>query len=274
MKFVDSNPATTLTGEGKLPGRANYFIGKDPSQWRTGVATYSRVRYREVFPGVDLVYYGNQQQLEYDFVVAPGADPSRISLDLSGVQQARVNASGDLVLKSGGSEIEFRRPVIYQEVRGRRQDIPGRFEVKGNHRVRFKVGNYDRNRTLVIDPTLMYSTYLGGKDGEAGSDIAVDSQGDAYITSLTYSANFPTTPGAYQTTCKNACFNGDVFVTKIDPTGSTLLYSTFIGGSSLDASFGITLDSADNVYLTGTTLSTDYPVTAGAFQQTYGGGGE
>ncbi|TMI11754.1 MAG: hypothetical protein E6H40_03915, partial [Betaproteobacteria bacterium] len=164
--------------------------GKDPAKWRTNVPTYAKVHYRAVYPGIDLVYYGNQRQLEYDFVVAPGADPNRIVLGFQGAERLEINAEGELVLHAGGEVIHQRVPVIYQEIDGVRTKIEGRYVLKDAHRVGFQVAAYDPSRPLVIDPTLVYSTYLGGSGGDVGHGIAVDAAGAAYVTGLTGSADF------------------------------------------------------------------------------------
>ena len=233
MGFAGASRAPRVTGLEELPGKANYFIGNDPAKWRTNVPTYAKIRYHDLYPGIDLVYYGNQRQLEYDFVVHPGADPSRIGLHFQGADRLEVDAQGNLVLHTAGGAIRQRRPVIYQEVGGRRVGIPGGYVLKDGQQVGFGVAAYDRGRPLVIDPVLFYSTYLGGSGGDKGYGIAVDSSGNAYVTGLTPSTNFPTTSGAFQTTLNGT---SDAFVTKLNPTGSApLVYSTYLGGSGTDA---------------------------------------
>jgi len=256
-----------VSGLEELPGKANYFIGNDRAKWRTSVPTYSAVRYGEVYPGVDLVYHGKQRQLEYDFVVAPGADPSKIELDFMGADKMEIDAQGDLVLHVGGSSIRQHKPVLYQEVDGRRQEVAGGYVRRGRHRFGFDVAAYDRSRPLVIDPVLSYSTYLGGASGAVGTGIAVDILGNAYVTGTT-SADFPTTAGAFRAPGGLI----DVFVTKINPSGSALVYSTVFGGSQPDLASGIDIDLFGNAYVTGSTESIDFPVTAGAFQPAHGGG--
>ena len=193
------------------PGKAHYFIGNDPTKWRTHVPTFGRVHYRDVYPGIDLTFYGNQRQLEYDFIVGPGADPRRISLQFAGADAIAVEATGDLVLRTGAEAIRQHRPQIYQEIDGRRQPIAGRYVLRGPSQVGFDVADYDRSRPLVIDPTLGTSTFLGGIPGDFGGGsgldfgegIAVDASGSAYVTGQTTSPGFPTTPGAVDMT-----FNG------------------------------------------------------------------
>src|SRR6266516_2876737 len=198
MSIVGAAPAPLVGGLEELPGKANYFIGNDPAKWRTNVPTYAKVHYREVYPGIDLVYYGNQRELEHDFVVAPGADPKRIVLGFKGANKIEIDTQGELVLHAARSDVRLRKPVIYQEIDGVRQEIAGRYVRKGANRIGFKVTAYDATRPLVIDPVLSYSTYLGGSQDDYGWGIAVDALGNAYATGIA-SGNVPTTPGAFQT---------------------------------------------------------------------------
>jgi hypothetical protein len=270
MKLVGANVKATVTGAEELPGKSNYFIGNDPKKWRTNVSSYARVKYEGVYPGVDLVYYGNQRQLEYDFVVGPGADPNRIKLSFAGADGMRVDAaSGDLVLKVGEDEVRFHKPVVYQPAvaavsdRRRRSqsaatgELDGSFVLASNNQVAFRVAGYDPKRALVIDPVLSYSTYLGGSGlGDYGSSIAVDAAGNAYVTGRTSSGDFPTfnpiqareAPGEYS-----------AFVAKLNPAGSALVYSTYLGGIGWDEGLGIAADAAGNAYVTGYTDSSDFP---------------
>lgn len=261
LKLVGSNPLARPTGQDLLPTRTNYFLGDDPDQWRTDVPNYGKVTYADVYPGIDVVYYGNQRQLEYDFVVAPGASPGAIALSVEGADRVRLNARGDLVLHTPGGKLIQKAPVLFQEVDGARRSVPGRFVLDGTE-VRFRVGRYDHTRPLVIDPVLSYSTYLGGSSGDQAHAVAVDGQGNAYVAGYTYSANFPTA-GAVQ-----PGFGGqyDAFVTKLNPTGTQALYSTYLGGAGEDWADGTAVDGAGNAYVTGSTLSANFPVTAGALQ--------
>src|SRR5438445_1784177 len=222
MRLVNAAPAPRVSGLEELPGKANYFIGRDPAKWRTNVPTYAKVRYRDVYPGIDLVYYGNQRQMEHDFVVAPGADPKKIVLSFKGADKLEIDAQGELVLHAARGDVRLRKPVIYQEIDGVRQEIAGRYVRKGANRIGFKVTAYDATRPLVIDPVLSYSTYLGGSQDDYGWGIAVDALGNAYATGIV-SANFPTTPGAFQTECGGAGFSGfkKAFVTNLNPVGTT-----------------------------------------------------
>ena len=192
MKLVGADPSAAAEGVEELAGKVNYLIGDDPSRWRTDVPTFGRVRYAEVYKGVDLVYYGNQRQLEYDFLVAPGADPRVVSLSFEGADKIGLDASGDLLLTLGEAIVRQPKPFVYQEVAGARRAVEGGYEIGADGRVRFALGAYDRGLPLVIDPTLVYSTYLGGSGGDQGWGVAVDSAGNAYLAGFTTSTNFPT----------------------------------------------------------------------------------
>ena len=273
VRLVGANPAAMLTGEQELPGKANYFIGNDSAKWRTSVPTYARVRYANLYPGIDLVYYGNQRQLEYDFVVAPGADPAPIRMGIAGAQKISVDVEGRLVVQTNSGEVRWDKPRIYQEVNGKRREVNGRYALHGKHEVRFEVAAYDKSKSLVIDPTLVYSTYLAGSGDDRTGGIAVDNAGNAYIAGRTTSSNFPATPGAFQTTNRSV----NAFVTKLNPSGTTALYSTYLGGTGGNSTFpdfaaAVAVDSAGNAYVTGQAASSNFPVTAGAYQTTWRGG--
>jgi hypothetical protein len=281
MKLAGANARAGVTGADALPGKSNYFIGSDPSQWRTNVPTYGAVKYAAVYPGIDLLYHGNQRLLEYDFLVAPGADPRAIGIRFQGARKLTVNGDGALVIGFGGSEVIEPAPVVYQEIGGQRQAVAGRYVLRGKGRVGFSVADYDRSQPLVIDPTLVYSTFLGGSGDEFGTAIAVDTFGNTYVTGEScfmgypnYTCpNFPTTPGAFQTTRVGGHENA--FVSKLNATGSALVYSTYLGGSTGAAGgFGIAVDASGNAYVTGE-AAPNFPTTPGAFQTTCGcsGGG-
>jgi hypothetical protein len=270
MKLVGGNATAKIAPTGELPGKSNYLSGNDPKQWRTNLSNYTKVEYRDVYPGVDLVYYGNQRQLEHDFVIAPGADPKAIRLAFQGTRKISLNSAGDLVLDTNEGEVQLKQLRVYQKVNGEEQKIAARYVLKGKRRVAFEVAEYDRRQPLVIDPVLSYSTYLGGSGDESSSGIALDASGDAYVAGVTSDTNFPTTSGAFQTTYGGGPLN--VFVTKLNPTGSALIYSTYLGGNSNDIGRGIAVDASGNAYVTGSTQSANFPTTLGAFQTVFNGG--
>jgi streptogramin lyase len=263
MQLVRANRSAVVAGEGPSPGTSNYFLDSDPSQWHTAIPNYSRVVYHGVYPGIDLLYYGNQRQLEYDFTIAPGADPAAITLAFQGADNVSLDDQGDLVLHTSGGDVVEQAPVLYQDAGGGRRNIAGRYVFKGPDQVGFAVGAYDRSRPLTIDPILGYSTYLGGTSGEDGYGIAVDESGNAYVTGGTGSTDFPTTAGAFQTSLRGS---RNAFVTKLNASGTALLYSTYLGGTGGDYGWGIAVDGSGNAYVAGTTSSTNFPTTPGAFQ--------
>jgi hypothetical protein len=265
MKLVGANPEAEVRGVDEQSGKSNYFIGNDSAKWRTNVAHYARVQYRDVYAGVDLIYYGNGRQLEYDFVVAPRADPDVIKLAFNGASGMKLNTDGSLLLRMSGGEVRQHKPIIYQTVNGERKEIASRYVIKGKRKVGFEIADYDRNQPLVIDPVLSYSSYLGGSGDDMGFGIAVDSAGNAYVTGFTTSNNFPTV---------NSLSPGndfrDVFVTKVNAAGTALVYSTYIGGNNFERGQSIAVDSSGNAYVTGRTQSANFP-TATPIQSALGG---
>ena len=249
MQLVDSNQQPQVTGLEQLPGIVNYFLGNDPKQWHANIPTYAKVQYQQVYPGVDMVYYGKQGQLEYDFVIASGTDPNSIKLAFQGADQLKVDAFGNLELHIAGEKVQLHKPLVYQKVNGTKQVIANNYVLKGENQVGFQVGLYDRSQPLIIDPVLSYSTYLGGGDNDIGDSVTVDRAGNAYVTGSTFSTNFPT-QNPFQ-----PAFGGfvDAFVTKLNATGSALVYSTYLGGSRVDAGNGIAVDREGNAYVTGQT---------------------
>jgi hypothetical protein len=269
MQLVGSAAQPRVQGEGALAGKVNYFRGRESARWRTQVPTYQRVKYSEVYPGVDLVYYGDGKQLEYDFIVSAGADPDGIAFAFDGVERATVDAQGDLVLDSaGGDPLRFRKPVIYQAEGAQRREIEGSYVRRGEHQIGFHVGAYDRAKPLIIDPVLNYSTYLGGSDFDSGSSIAVDATGAVYVAGITASIDFPTV-NAVQSS-RVAGNQRDLFVAKLTPDGTALVYATYLGGSDYEFNADIAVDPAGAAYVIASTASADFP-TVNAFQPAFHG---
>ncbi|MGI8686639.1 MAG: SBBP repeat-containing protein, partial [Acidimicrobiales bacterium] len=259
---ADATPA--VEGAEALPGVSNYLLGDDPVTWRTGVPGYAKVRYRSLYPGIDAVFYAKAGQVEYDFVVAPGADPSAIALAFSAAGKPALDGA-DLVVPTGVGQARQPRPVLYQEAGGTRRPVDGGFVVEGE-RVTFRVGDYDRSRSLVIDPVLAYSTYLGGAAFDTAADVALDASGSAYLTGVTTSADFPTRNAVQPV--PDAL--GNVFVTKLSPDGSSLVYSTYLGGSDVEQDARLALDGSGNAYVAGWTKSVNFPTTVNAYDRTCG----
>jgi len=346
LRLLGANGAAGAAGIDPLPGQTNYFVGNDPAKWQAAVPQYSRVQFRDIYRGIDLVYYGHQRELEYDFLVAPGADPHAIHLAVEGARRLRLESNGDVLITTAAGELRKHRPRVHQLVDGVEREVDGRFVLRHGRVLSFALGHYDRSLPLVIDPTitlesatllggkgddyaysvatdssgniyatgsttstdfptttgvfqvvnsagtqqvfvaklnstlsaLIYSTYLGGSGNQSGQGIAVDSAGNAYIAGYTNSANFPITPGTLQPafgggTCSGAPCN-DAFITKLNPTGSALVYSTYFGGNNVDQAQAMALDTDDNVYVTGFTASPNLPTTAGVVQPGFGGGAD
>ena len=265
FKLLGASKNPAIVGEDLLPGKVNYFIGRDPAKWHTGVPTYSRIRYKNVYPGIDLVYYGSHQQLEYDFAISPGANPGQIQFELTGAAQTTLDAEGNLVLQTSSGEVHLQSPVIYQESDGVRVRVSGTYVMNDSTHIAFHVSQYDPSKPMVIDPVLVYSTYLGGSGDDEPSGIAVDNAGSVYVAGYTDSTDFPlAAPGSLP------AGNMHVFVAKLDPTGSNLVYADYIGGNSQDYGYALVLDSANEVYVTGSTASSDFPVV-NPYQGTYPG---
>jgi len=268
MQLAGGNARAQISASSQLPGVSNYFLGNDPNQWRTRVPHYARVSYRDVYPGVNLAFHGAQRQVEFDFVIAAGANPAPIGFALTGANSMNTDDAGNLVIASAAGNVLLHKPVAYQERNGARQPVDARFIVKANRQVGFELGAYDRTRELVIDPTVSYaySTYLGGTGDDEGYGIAFDSNGNAYVTGQTASNNFPGTTGGLSGTA-------NVFVTKIAAGGASLVYSTYVGGEATDSGNGIAVDSSGDAFVTGFTTSALFPATTGAFQKTIAGSG-
>lgn len=260
LVFAGSAEAPEMEGIERLPGVANYYLGHDQAQWQTGIPTYRGVRYSDLYPGIDLLFYGNRQEIEHDFVVAPGRDPSVIAIRVDGAQRLELADNGDLLLVTPEGPLRLRRPTVYQEQGGVRRTVAGAFALKGEHEFGFELGSYDPSLPLVIDPVLEYSTYLGGNGSDFAYDAATDSAGNLYITGATNSTNFPLMDPAQEfggggISCPRdwapyrLCY--DVFVTKLNPTGTAVLYSTYVGLLGEDEGYAIAVDGAGNAFVAG-----------------------
>jgi len=262
--------APRLEGLEPLASTTSYFLGNDARAWRTAVPNYARVRYQQAFPGVDVDFYGQQGRLEFDFIVAPGADPSRIELQVEGTEQVEVEQHGDLVLRCGQASARLLRPRIYQRIGGSQRLIQGGYVRRGPDRIGFQVASFDRRLPLVLDPVLSYSTLFGGSRDESAWSVVPDAAGNLYLAGRTNSSGFPAGGALAGTTAGGV----DLFVMKLNPAGTALIYSAFLGGSRDEAisAGSMAVDPAGNLHLAGWTASTNYPVAAGAAQSTFGGG--
>jgi hypothetical protein len=274
MRLVGGNSNTPLTATDRLPGKSNYIRGKDPKNWHTDVSHYARVSYKDIYPGINLAYHGEQSKLEFDFIVAPESNPAPIDLAFNGAQHLATDESGNLIVSSGAGDVVLHKPVAYQQQSGARQPVDARFVLKADNQVRFELGSYDRSRELVIDPTVTYATYLGGSTEDDAYAIAFDSTGAAYVTGQTDSTNFPTVGGLTPNVAGTVFA---VFVTKFAANGqSPLVYSTYVDGGNTDtgSSSGnaIAVDASGDAFVAGGTSSTIFPVAGGAFQNAFGGG--
>ncbi len=268
MKLAGANPHARLTGLEPLPGKSNYFIGNDPRRWKTDVAQYARVKHEAVYPGIDLIYYGNQQELEYDFIVQPGADAAAIRLNFDGAEQIRVAENGDLALRVAGGEVRQKAPVIYQRINGEKHFVKGRYALLGRKQAGFKIETHDRRQPLVIDPVLSYATYLGSNSQTTFGNIALDAAGNILLCGTTLSLGpMQATPGAFQTQPNG--FGMDGCIVKLNPAGTAILFATYLGGPGGDGETGVdwcndvAVDAAGNIYATGVTGSTAFPIKNG-----------
>jgi len=262
LNLTGANPAAVPVGQEKLGGRVNYLLGNDAGRWQQGVPTFGKVQYDQVYPGVDLVYYGNEQELEYDFIVATGADASVIALHFDGADRLEIDSRGDLILHAGGARLRQHRPVAYQTIDGARREVTARYQLKDRQSVGFVLGRYDRAHPLIIDPILSYSTYIGGSKGDIGWAIAADANGSAYVAGETLSIikKLPTS-GQQTNSGGGTKYGGDAFVARLDFAGTNLSlgYLTYLGGSGLDGAVGIAVDAAGSAYITGYTSSSNFP---------------
>ena len=271
MQFVDANSRAYISGAEELPGKINYIIGNEPAGWQTGVPTFARVRVADIYSGVNLTYYGNQRQLEYDFTVAPGVNPGVIAIHFDGADAISISPAGELVLNLGESEIRQPKPFIYQTADGARQEINGGYILLDEHTVAFAMGNYDRSLPLVIDPILSYSTYFGGTAADTAWKIALDTNGFVYVAGNSLSSKLAKV-GTFQTNYAGGAYLGDAFVAKFSNDGSNLVYCTYLGGSLDDYAFGLAVDNAGDVFLTGTTVSPDFPTNNALYPKILGYG--
>ena len=259
MRLVGSLSSATASVQQELPGRSNYALGRDRRQWRTGGTAYGRVKYHGIYPGIDLVYYGNQQRLEYDFVVAPGATPGVIAFALDGATDVRVDDQGDLIVSAAGGTIVHEAPLVHQQVNGTRRRVEGSYAVRPDGSVGFRLGEYDSRFPLVIDPILSYSTYLGGANEERIHGVAVDAAGNIVVVGETYSVDFPTV----QAVQPERSGSGDAFVAKLNSSGDALVYATYLGGFREDSAQAVDVDATGAVYVAGSSASPDFPVLGG-----------
>lgn len=274
MEFNRANKNSTFNGLDAVAGKTNYFRGNDASKWQSEISTFAKVEYEEIYQGVNLHWYNNaDDELEYDFIVAPNADYRQIELKFNGAKKLEISGEGDLLIHTKAGILQQRKPFSYQTVDGAPQEVASRYELNGKNKVRFVVGNYDREKQLVIDPAIVkYGTFLGGSGLDYVKDVTLDSSGNIYVVGYTNSTNFPTTSGALDTT-----FSGDyeVFVSKFNPSGTALIYSTFVGGTSsfnaIETGNGIEVDAAGNVFVVGSTPSTDFPTVSGSYDLTKSG---
>jgi hypothetical protein len=276
MRLLGSNKNPVLTAQNELPGKSNYLSGKNPENWRTNVPNYRSVREQGVFPGIDLVYYGTQGQLEYDLMVAPGADPKVIRFAVDGASKLSVSSDGDLLLGIADGEVRFHKPFAYQKDGSAKTVVAANYVLEGKDRVAFKLGNYDSRRELVIDPILSYSTYLGGSNIDGANAIAVAPDHTAFIAGGTFSTDFPTA-GTHPLQPNHGGpddFSKDAFVAKLSADGQTVLYATYLGGKNQDFANGLAVDNVGDAYVVGTTLSPDFPVTPGSLDVECGGDGK
>src|SRR5258705_497073 len=304
------HPAARPEAEAPLPGIANYYRFDDPTHAISAIPTYARVRYRGIYPGIDIVYYGDQGRLEYDFILAPGADPRRIRIRYQGAHALHVDPQGDLVVETAGGTLRQHRPVLYQEIAGVRREISGHYVLRGRT-VGFQVAAYDRSRPLVIDPVLTWASYFGASGTDTADAVAVDASGNIYQTGSTSSTNgyldafvskvnssgttasyTTTVSGTYDDighviavdTAGNVYVVGETssptafgslsphaFISKLDTTGKIVFANAF-GGSAGDIAFGVAVDSSNNVYMVGATNSADFPISRGSAQTSLGGG--
>ena len=262
LQLDGSSAGAAGEGVAPLPYRLNYFTG---GRQATNVPVFERVRFAGVYPGIDVAYYAKDGELEHDFIVAPGADPSRIRMRFAGADRVALTPEGDIAIQAGQAELRWRTPQIYQEIRGRRIPVEGRYELTASNVASFRLGSYDRARPVVVDPVISYLTYVGHAESSVAGRSAIDAAGNIYLTGGTGDGTWPVTPGA--ATPNMAGFKpSNVFLTKMNAAGTALIYSTFIGGGDGELGASVAVDGQGNAYIAGVTRSTDFPTTAGAFR--------
>lgn len=266
MDFVGANTNPQYSGIDKKEAYYNYFTGNDQSKWASFISLYSEAEVDGIYDGIGLRYYFDKGSLRYDFRVDPGADPSRIQINLEGEDEVRVRDNGELVIKTTLGEVTHGKLYAYQKTGDSKVEVSCRFELTTGGKIGIRADNYDKNKELIIDP-LVYSTFLGGSGSDLGYSIFLDYEGNAFVTGYTTSANFPTTTGAYSQTPDGL----DVFITKLNSSGNTLIYSTFLGGENNEFGYSLAVDIAGNVYVTGETGSYDFPTTSGSYDRWYNG---
>ncbi|MCG3160516.1 MAG: hypothetical protein JMDDDDMK_01585 [Acidobacteria bacterium] len=267
MKFVNAATDARLFGMEKMASASNYFIGGDPARWRVGVVNFGRVKQRAVWPGIDVVWYGNQRLLEHDFIVAPGADPRKIRLEFSGASGMGVDKEGALELRTGAGGLRLLRPAAWQVSDSGREAVACDYRVNGAGQVEFRLGEYDKNRELVIDPAITLATWFGGADADEARNVAVDKDGAVYIAGATVSVDFPVANSIQQ----NKAALTDAFVLKLSPDGRQVVYATYLGGGGNDQALSVAVDAAGAAYVAGVTTSTDFPTTPGTSQTSFKG---
>src|SRR2546421_1186526 len=272
LRFIGRNPLSVPEGAVRTPGSVNYLRGADPAKWRTRLARYRDVVYRDLWPGIDLRLHERAGVLKYEFRVRPGGRVSNIRLAYAGARALALDAGGALRIKTALGVLRDSAPTSYQEIAGARVPVRSGYLLthagQSDGHFAFAVGRYVRTHDLIIDPGVQYTTFLGGGSDESGEGIAVDGAGNAYVVGTTQSPDFPTTTGAFKRTGASGNF-ADLFVSKLNPSGTALVYSTFLGGSNFEFARGIAIDASGNAYVTGETESSDFPTTAGAFDRTF-----
>lgn len=269
------NRRAAISGEQPTAARANYLIGNQPDKWLENVPGFSRVRYSNVYPSIDLIFYGNEKNLEFDFEVKPGGDPKRISLTWTGAGKVRKDADGNLIIDTPAGEVRWAKPIIYQSLKGNRTEIAGGFRLNNNV-ASFDIARYDPSGTLVIDPTVAFATFIGGPGNESVHGLALDSNGNIIVAGVTSSTNLPTISTVVQPGYNGSTqdtITGDAFIASLQPSGSAVNWITYLGGSADDLAYGVAVDSSNNIYITGMTNSTNFPVKNAAYGTFLGAGG-